>query len=964
MRTLVVGDENFSFSVCLAGSPAFPADELDVACGIQEDQVKDEAKPRVQELRDGGSRVHFGVNPAQLRNSFSSGCFDRLILVLPGLAYHGCPPLVGFGSDLFVLRLHLFCFSVLKSSRGVVRPNAEYLLLWPSRLPTASLKEFPEEFPAAGADAPDASGDAEAAEEGKKDAEEKAREEEKGDARETQEAGGEETAARETRAAEEAEEKEGPAAKETLVEGEAEPKTNALEGFPMIDMDRLAKFCSFQRPSNQDFRLSLSRFEAWRPAVHRHESPENGASAALFEGVEEKTAAWLGCLVFHALRLQEDGKKAGGNPEDFNILRVPASVMQHSREVLPHVNELFLFKLFGSKSASLLVSKLSLKYDPRIAGWRGQGLGAQRPPGGSPSGAHPVPGLWRQATAFASRGPGARGPQAPGFRAPARPAGPFYGDVRPLGPGFGGAGDPVDVRATPGYSRPVGGGRPFPGRGADEGYGPPCGSAPRRPGVPSPTFHPGPRASFGGEHQGYGGTVGPGTGGDSAGFPNAQGYGNFSSSGGARLNAGPGVMGHVGQQQSTVGYSQGGVQDPPYSGYGPGSEPSQSVAYERGPAPHAGYQVTPASNQGGMEGGSSGFYQTPTSYSYGYDANEGAPAEDASYSSHAFSGPPSKRWRTGDPAVSSQPAAYGGYRQSSHPSAETENSYSYATPHQQSYAANGAGSAVTQGSSRGAWTGGNVSYGASAAGVETYFGEPSQTGSNYTALNQTGGNVGAGGSRMHDASGYYVQGAAATSGPTYSVNGASCGSSGPPASGARWPPAGASDSNPGGSARGYDKFYQEQSQAFSPSPSAGTYGSSGASTSYYGASNAAGDAASNMGSYASGGQTGPVRPSEGGYGGPAGPTGNAGYSGSNAGGQTTGYSMGYAASNFGGGNAGAGATSSANPVGAGRTGASGGYASYCSSAYGSASGTGGAGPSSGAPASGSGVKGRYAYGRF
>ncbi|KYF39369.1 hypothetical protein TGARI_320010A, partial [Toxoplasma gondii ARI] len=40
MRTLVVGDENFSFSVCLAGSPAFPADELDVACGIQEDQVK------------------------------------------------------------------------------------------------------------------------------------------------------------------------------------------------------------------------------------------------------------------------------------------------------------------------------------------------------------------------------------------------------------------------------------------------------------------------------------------------------------------------------------------------------------------------------------------------------------------------------------------------------------------------------------------------------------------------------------------------------------------------------------------------------------------------------------------------------------------------------------------------------------------------------------------------------------
>ncbi|CBZ50555.1 conserved hypothetical protein [Neospora caninum Liverpool] len=964
MRTLVVGDENLSFSVCLAGNPAFAADGLDVACGVHEEQLKDEAKEFVEQLRTGGSRVHFGVNPAQLRNYFPPGTFDRVILVLPGLAYHGCPSLVGFGSELFVLRLHLFCFSVLKSSRPIVRANAEYQLLWPSRLPTlALLKKFPEDFHA-GEDAPaDPSQVAKAAPAGESDAE--AAEEEKADKADEPSATADETHAH----AEEAGSGDGEApgaADEASGAGNGNPDSpqepegdekgmqpSALDGFPMIDMDKLAKFCSIQRPLNQDYRLPLSSFGAWRPMVHRHESPENGVSGTLFEGVEEKTAPWLERLVFYAFRHQEDGKKEeGANPEDYNILRVPSSVMQYSRERLPHVNELFLFKLFGARSVSLLVSKLSLKYDPRIAGWRGQGLGAAQraPAGGAPIGGHSAPGAYWGPPHFAARASG-RGPHAPGFCPHRGPGGPFYGAGSPrphMGPG--GLGPGVDVRAQ-GYpgggprggpgpmcgpqSGALGGGpRPFAGGTGDNGYG-----------ASGPAGSPG--AGLG-EHAGYVGSVGPAGRDAGATFAGSSAVARYES------------FGHTGvggpQGGTPTGYSHGGMQDQPYSGYGQGAESSQPVSgYECGPAPHAatGFPSAAANSHGAAGGGSSGYYQTKSNaYSYGYGANEAAPSgEDvSSYSSHSFpSGPPPKRWRTGDPSVPSPsaPSPYGAYRQPCHsgaPTADAENPYPYSAPYDQ---ANGTMSSETShGASQGGWGPGAGSVSAyGAQGVDSYYSGP----------NQPGGNA-VGGGRVHDPSGYYTQGATPNSGATY-VNGGGA-SVGPSAAAgstaAQWSSvsAGAGDAKAAaaGGAPGYDHLYQDPTHAFSRSPSApGPYGNArsahAASATYYCAPpSASGDVAAG---HASGAPGPSARPAGTGYGrpGPGGGQGStAGYSGTYGGGSSAGGASASAPSNVN------------SQPGTGRGGTNGGYASYCSSAYGSAGGA--AGPSSGA------VKGRYAYGRF
>ncbi|PFH36196.1 hypothetical protein BESB_043880 [Besnoitia besnoiti] len=617
-RTLVVGDDNFSFSVCLADHSAF-AGGLDVACGLQESLLSDDANARARELRSRGVHLHFGVNPAQLRNFFSL-VFDRLLLVLPGLAYHGCPPLVDFGSELFRLRLHLFCFSVLKSSRPVVKPSGDALLLWPSSDPQAALLEaFPDAAAPAGGDSLESGAPQAAAKKGPAgegdDARAQIRDAEQEETARLEETRGEgaldEGLTQGTESGRNGEQQE-----ETRPASGGEDRTPeasrgggdtpaCLQGFPMIQFDKLAKFCAMTRAPMRDLRLDLRLFGAWAPSVHRHEAPDGDQAAQLFDGIKEKRAPWLSRLVFHSLLFQEEAKESGAHAEEFNILRVPASVMKFSREVLPHVNELFLFKLFGCDSTSVTISKLSLKYDPRIAGWRGQGVGGPgRPAVKGPGPArgdvpHHGGGYWHPpaqdpATAHGLGRGGPHGP--PGFRPPPRPhvgtGGPFYGSRPPGRPAVSssfaesGAGVPPalgDVRGTL-HSRPVG----LPSHRAPGSMGGRDRPVPRRSG--------GAFAPLGGD-----GAQGPGEDAGGHHVPSRP-YGGGTSSppnGNMGYPGSPGLGGHFHSRVAPAGQAEGrGAMAPAGPGWGEGPSVAPGGRGGRGAGDDGWRGYEPCSNTG------------------------------------------------------------------------------------------------------------------------------------------------------------------------------------------------------------------------------------------------------------------------------------------------------------------------------------------------------------------------------
>lgn len=134
--TLILGDENFTFVLPFLESRHHAPDEtVEVGVCLPEEKLPDDFRPNYLGVNSAGVRIHFGINPAQLRNHFFSGEFDRIIFVLPGIATKGFPEFLDKKSDLlFRLRLHMYFFGFLKSSRSALKPETGIVqLLWPTQ---------------------------------------------------------------------------------------------------------------------------------------------------------------------------------------------------------------------------------------------------------------------------------------------------------------------------------------------------------------------------------------------------------------------------------------------------------------------------------------------------------------------------------------------------------------------------------------------------------------------------------------------------------------------------------------------------------------------------------------------------------------------------------------------------------------------------------------------------------------
>lgn len=131
--TLILGDDNFTFTLPFLESRHHWAHEaVEVASCLAEDKIPNEYRPNYLALRAQGVQVHFGINPAQLRNHFFNNQYSRMIFILPGLAFTGFPEFLDKKADpLFRLRLHIYMFGFLKSSRNALKPDALIQILWP-----------------------------------------------------------------------------------------------------------------------------------------------------------------------------------------------------------------------------------------------------------------------------------------------------------------------------------------------------------------------------------------------------------------------------------------------------------------------------------------------------------------------------------------------------------------------------------------------------------------------------------------------------------------------------------------------------------------------------------------------------------------------------------------------------------------------------------------------------------------
>eukprot|EP01053_Blabericola_migrator_P007833 Blabericola_migrator_1__7832@NODE_3_length_32604_cov_133_371700_g2_i0_p7_GENE_NODE_3_length_32604_cov_133_371700_g2_i0NODE_3_length_32604_cov_133_371700_g2_i0_p7_ORF_typecomplete_len698_score85_29_NODE_3_length_32604_cov_133_371700_g2_i01532417417 len=157
--------------------------------------------------------------------------------------------------------------------------------------------------------------------------------------------------------------------------------------FPLVDIHKLGPFCKVQRSELEDFRLNLSWGDyktQWKPLIHNLEHLHFPTfledlkvycfrnSPYVPKGDEK-----------HKSQATSNGPQPGGpnqksgdasSNDDGNFLRIPHTICQWDRAVLPHVNELFHFSMRTCNPGEVvLVSKLSVKYDPRITGWRNSG---------------------------------------------------------------------------------------------------------------------------------------------------------------------------------------------------------------------------------------------------------------------------------------------------------------------------------------------------------------------------------------------------------------------------------------------------------------------------------------------------------------------------------------------------------------------------------------------------------------
>ncbi|CDJ44892.1 hypothetical protein, conserved, partial [Eimeria tenella] len=122
--------------------------------------------------------------------------------------------------------------------------------------------------------------------------------------------------------------------------------------------------------------LDLTQYGNWQPMIHPHEPID-----------EDKLSLILQTLQFHTLSLE---RSQGNQRDPVNFLRIPQSLFQFDLRVLPNVNNLFIFDLKDKNEKSVSCLKLTLKYDPRITGWRGEGAPPVHPKGGKSRGAEPA----------------------------------------------------------------------------------------------------------------------------------------------------------------------------------------------------------------------------------------------------------------------------------------------------------------------------------------------------------------------------------------------------------------------------------------------------------------------------------------------------------------------------------------------------------------------------------------------
>lgn len=395
-RILLFGDENFSF--CNDFLAEHENDVVEVCSCLKENELKQEAKNNIQEL----SRnivIHYGINPVQLKSKFAPNTFDVLYYILPGLSFHGYPDFIDPQTEMFKLRLNLFTFSFLKSSKNIIKPDGYVYLLYPEE--NQKLEGNSAETTAT-------------------------------------------TANNETESINDNNEnhvKEGK-------DNDSEKRKCNLPFLP-IEPKKLAKFCNISREYSKDYYLNLSNHEKWLPVLFNmpivNELPEwvktckyycfkmtentnnknNSANNSPQESKENQIKEENNAEEEENKENENDSKredekrqddndeeqnenngaientnknddnynedeKEKGNksnkktkenaieqvkdkedPDEYNVLKIPPQVFDYPIEKLGHVNECFLFKLYSVNSKSVLISRLTLKYDPRISGWKG-----------------------------------------------------------------------------------------------------------------------------------------------------------------------------------------------------------------------------------------------------------------------------------------------------------------------------------------------------------------------------------------------------------------------------------------------------------------------------------------------------------------------------------------------------------------------------------------------------------------
>ncbi|CAG9472150.1 unnamed protein product [Plasmodium vivax] len=418
MRILLFGDENFSF--CNGFLADHDDDIVEVCSCLKENELKQESKSNIQALSK-NVIIHYGINPVQLKSKFPPNTFDALYYILPGLSFHGHPDFIDPQTEMFKLRLNLFCFSFLKSSKNIVKPDGYVYLLFPDESSARSGNALP--VTDGNVDGTNPNNDIDSNNQHNDSSEH---------------AEGNSNFNSNTNNA-------------VAAEGLGDPSHGKKNGLPFLPIEpkKLARFCNVSREYSKDYNLNLAVHANWLPVLFNqpivNELPEwvktckyycfkmtelpnsknknsrgggsagnNNSAAAANVGSEqnrdddnenkddegrggkgegkndeEKRQDGDGSndnnsgnsnsnnnsgnanAQSNEQAENEQSKEKENDPDEYNVLKIPPQVFDYPIEKLGHVNECFLFKLYSANSKSVLISRLTLKYDPRISGWKG-----------------------------------------------------------------------------------------------------------------------------------------------------------------------------------------------------------------------------------------------------------------------------------------------------------------------------------------------------------------------------------------------------------------------------------------------------------------------------------------------------------------------------------------------------------------------------------------------------------------